>query len=353
MNTENALAIKALGMVSCLADSAEGNAALMRCHYDGFGASNYLQAFSPEPQIVAEIEQYKTLGGLDLLLSLSVDAVADIQVQVPSLTLDDTPVLVCLPSLERYATYNHPGFERDYFSRLLSALNIESQHPDSSYIFGGRTGIIHMLQHAQTLFSGNSQQQVLLVSADSYLNADSLSYFAGDIYNDGRRLIGDEFSNGFIPGEAAVALLLSKPDLTRTQTCITGVGLGEESSIIGSGEVLRAEGLSEAIRQASASAATPVCETDFRVSSANGEEYWFREASLAQSRTLEQKRPSHPLWHPADNIGEVGAAVGGAMMVMAHYAFEKAYAPGTKALCHISNDNTERGAFILERTEAL
>ncbi|VUD46572.1 hypothetical protein TDB9533_00850 [Thalassocella blandensis] len=353
MNKNIILAVEALGMISSMADTAEGNAALMRCHYDGFGVSNYLQPFSPEPQIVAEINQYKNIGGLDLLMRLSVDAVKDIKDQCPDLSLNNVPIIVCLPSLERFASYSYEGFESDYFSRLLSTLKVDSQHPGSSYVFGGRTGIIHMLKHAQTLVNNDSCKQVLLIIADSYLNSDSFSYFSGDIYNNGRRLIGDEFSNGFVPGEAAVAVLLGNPGTSFTQTCITGLGLGEEPSIIGSGEVLRADGLSEAIRQASASSATPVCETDFRISSANGEEYWFREASLAQSRTLEKKRPSHPLWHPADSIGEVGAAVGGAMIVMAHYAFEKGYAPGSAALCQISNDNSERGAFILERVEAV
>ena len=62
--------------------------------------------------------------------------------------------------------------------------------------------------------------------------------------------------------------------------------------------------------------------------------------------------PEHQLLHPSDSIGEVGAAIGGAMVVMDYYALLKGYAPGARGLHLISNDdNPHRGAFVMEKRE--
>lgn len=79
--------------------------------------------------------------------------------------------------------------------------------------------------------------------------------------------------------------------------------------------------------------------------------HFFRELSIVHGRTMDSPRQDHPLWHPADSIGEVGAASTLAMVVMAHYAFKKDYAPGVTALCQVSNDNNYRAAFILRYEE--
>jgi len=79
----------------------------------------------------------------------------------------------------------------------------------------------------------------------------------------------------------------------------------------------------------------------------SGEDYFFREAALAMTRAFEQTVPDHPLWHPAAHIGEVGAAVGGAIVVQAHQALVRGYAPGPAALCHQSDDGPARAAFLM------
>ena len=95
-----------------------------------------------------------------------------------------------------------------------------------------------------------------------------------------------------------------------------------------------------------------VHHTQYRVSSVSGESYFFKEAALALSKSLKQKVPAHRLLHPADSIGEVGAAIGGAMVVMDYFALTKGYAPGKTSLHLISNDNCQRGAYIMRVTGA-
>jgi 3-oxoacyl-[acyl-carrier-protein] synthase-1 len=162
-------------------------------------------------------------------------------------------------------------------------------------------------------------------------------------------LLGEEHSNGFIPGEAACAVLLSSTIGRAPEVVIAGIGVAEEAATIGNDDlVMKGVGLTNAINQASKDAGIAIHETAFRVASVSGEDYFFTETALAHYRTLKKKLPTHPLWHPADCVGEVGAAIGGIMTIMAYYALIKGYAQGNTALCHISNDNPRRGAFIIQ-----
>jgi 3-oxoacyl-[acyl-carrier-protein] synthase-1 len=231
--------------------------------------------------------------------------------------------------------------------QIFSKLDLGEFHPQSYALWRQRCGFVSAL--AQDLIYRQNQRYVLITGLDSLLDPAILAHYGGNLYGEGCRLLSDECSNGFIPGEAATAVLLSKPDRNNSNVVIAGVGESEEQAVIGDEEhILKGQGLTQAINNASKDAGIPIHETTFRGASVSGEDYFFREASLAQYRTLKQKVPEHRLWHPADSIGEVGAAMGGAMVVMVYYAFAGRYAPGDIALCHISNDNPQRGAFIMQ-----
>jgi 3-oxoacyl-[acyl-carrier-protein] synthase-1 len=88
-----------------------------------------------------------------------------------------------------------------------------------------------------------------------------------------------------------------------------GLGYGTERATILSEEPLRGDGLKEAITNAMKDASITWEQIDFRITDANGEQYWFKEASLALTRTLRMHKAEVDLWHPADSIGEIGAAI--------------------------------------------
>lgn len=186
-----------------------------------------------------------------------------------------------------------------------------------------------------------------MLGVDSLLNAAAIHHFGGDLHGRGRRLLGPSQPNGFIPGEAATAVLLDAPSGEHSGVEIRGHGLAEEPATIDTGEILRADGLIKAIRTASERGGVAAHETAWRVTSLSGEDYFFREAALAMTRAFEQTVADHPLWHPAGHIGEVGAAIGGAVVVQAHQAMRRGHAPGATALCHLSDDGPTRAAFLL------
>lgn len=86
---------------------------------------------------------------------------------------------------------------------------------------------------------------------------------------------------------------------------------------------------------------------DFRISDLAGEQYGFKEQALMVSRTLRQRRPDFPLWHPADCIGDIGAAAGIAQIVCASAAFQRGYAPGPHALLCTGGVTGKRAVAVL------
>jgi 3-oxoacyl-[acyl-carrier-protein] synthase-1 len=183
----------------------------------------------------------------------------------------------------------------------------------------------------------------LVAGADSFLVAKTL---AG--YEQRQRLLTGQNSNGFIPGEAAAAVLLGpgKEQPERALLCL-GVGFGVEKATVDSEEPLRADGMAQAIRAAVDDSKCGFDKLDYRICDANGEQYRFKEASLALSRTMRVLKCMIELWHPADCIGEIGAAIVPCALGVARAAATKGYAPGKGVLCHFGNDEGPRAALVL------
>ena len=138
----------------------------------------------------------------------------------------------------------------------------------------------------------------------------------------------------------------------RDRVC-TGIGFGVESAPIGSGEPLRAEGLTQAIKACLADAGCQMHDVDFRITDLSGEHYYFKEAALALSRTLRQRKEEFDIWHPAECTGEIGAAAGITVIALAQAAAEKGYAKGPRVMAHWANDGGQRCAALFEQGSAM
>jgi 3-oxoacyl-[acyl-carrier-protein] synthase-1 len=94
-----------------------------------------------------------------------------------------------------------------------------------------------------------------------------------------------------------------------------------------------------------------MADMDYRICDVNGEQYGFKEASLALARTLRARKERFEMWHPADSIGTVGSATLPCHLGIALIAGRKGYAPGKRVLCHVGNDSGERAAVILSHED--
>ena len=104
----------------------------------------------------------------------------------------------------------------------------------------------------------------------------------------------------------------------------------------------------QAFKGAFTDAGCTLGDLDYRITDSNGEQYWFKEATLALDRILRNRKELFEIWHPADCIGEIGAAIGPCTFGLALQASRKRYAFGRGPLCHFSAEDSERLALVLK-----
>ncbi len=330
------LAIEQIGLVSALGSGWELNGAAMRAGYSGVLKRQAACHFSPE------------IRGYTRMVHLLVEALKDID-----MTGEIIPVLLCTSEESR------PGLFASIHAELLieavlanSELRGKLSGSTLEIISRGRAALGYAFERANFLIHQGGVNKVLVLAVDSLLNAQTINAFRNPPYREGvarkPRLLSETNADGFVPGEGAGALLVARPSIKTPLLLCLGSAITQEHAVIDTGEPCKAKGLTEADKTASLRANLPIAQCHYRIASVSGEEYFFSEASLAQTRALERKTHTQPLWHPASYIGDVGAVVGVAIIVMAAYAAKKRDAPGDNCICHLSNDDADRVAFFLQ-----
>jgi 3-oxoacyl-[acyl-carrier-protein] synthase-1 len=248
------------------------------------------------------------------------------------------PLILCVAERERPCRLS--GLDDELLVEVQRELGVEFS-PESAVIPHGRVGAAIALRSARGLIASRQAKHVLIAAADSLVSWPTLS-----AYERQQRLLTPANSNGFIPGEGAGALLIG--DVTgEARVICSGLGFAEEPAHINSEEPLRAGGLTRAIGGALEEAGLKMHELDFRITDVAGEQYYFKEATLALSRLLRARKEEFDIWHPAECIGECGALAGLVTIVVAFVACQKSYSKGDRILCHASNDNGMRAAAVL------
>lgn len=251
----------------------------------------------------------------------------------------EIPLLLCVAERSRPGRLD--GLEDRLPEELGELLGNVRFGAQSCVIPHGRVSVAVALLQARKFLYESTAPAVLIVAADSLLTWPTLQ-----VLEERERLLTKRNSNGFIPGEAASAVLVSR-SAAGSHLRIAGLGFATEAAHIETQEPLRADGLSRAIVQALQDAGCEMHDLDFRITDISGEQYYFKEASLALSRTLRRRKEEFDIWHPAECIGEVGCAIGPAMLAVAEASGRKGYAPGQTMLVHASNDAGQRTAIVV------
>lgn len=250
------------------------------------------------------------------------------------------PLLIGLPEIGRVD--RPPGLDAGLLPLLEELLQVRF-HPDSKTIPAGRVaGGIGLLE-ATRMLADNLCEFAIVAGVDSYVSAPAVYH-----YDDRFRILSERNSDGFIPGEAGTAVLVGShpgPGTLRVRS----VGLGVEAATIGGDLALRGDGLTAAYRQALEDTGLGLHDVKYRMASCSGEAYWFKEAALALGRVTRVRREFQDFWHPAECIGEAGAAAVPAMLAIAFMAAAKGYAPGESCMIHASNDDDKRIALLVDR----
>jgi 3-oxoacyl-[acyl-carrier-protein] synthase-1 len=293
--------------------------------------------------IGSQVPLEKPWRGLSKLVHMAVPAIRECLAQTDGARTESIPLLLCVAEAERPGRLQ--GLDEELFQLIQNELGVRF-HPGSGTIPRGHVaGGLAMIEARRLLYDERARY-CIIAGVDSMLMASTLA-----AYQDSNRLLTSKNSNGFIPGEAGCAVLVGRPsEPSRTKQkellCL-GIGTGHEEATLESEKPLRANGLVQAFRAAFAEAGQTIADVDYRITDANGEQYWFKEAALAVTRTLRERKELFEIWHPVDCIGEIGAAIGPCSFAVALAALRKNYAVGRGPLCHLGGDDGERLALVL------
>ena len=338
-----ALSISKVGMCSAVGLSAAASCAAIRVGLTGFDDTAFL--FDGDLLQGAEVPLEKPWRGREKLLRMAELVVRECTEHLQPSLLREIPLLLVVAERDRPGRLQ--GLDQSLLQELMERCG-GPFHPDSRVIGNGRVGGIEAIDLASRFLAGSRGGPCLVVGTDGFLNAATLAE-----YHARNRLLSAGNSDGFIPGEAAAAVLLDRATARASSgLSIRGWGFAREEAGIESELPLRGEGLAQAIRGSFSSSGLDYHSIDYRICDANGEQYPFKEAALAMARTLRVRKQEFDLWHTADCIGEVGAATVPCALAMAWYAAEKHYAPGPGILLHVGNTDGQRAALVLRHDAA-
>lgn len=208
----------------------------------------------------------------------------------------------------------------------------------------GKGGITHALSRCAALLTADGgPSHVILLSVDSLLNAPSIEHYLSQ-----ERLLTHTNADGFIPGEAAAALMLSAQSASVPGLWIEEARTAAETWRIEGDTPMRAEGLTQAIRAAAAGAGCQVADLAFHASGMTGESWYAKEVSLALSRCMERRTPHFPHLMVARSVGETGAA--SPLLTLAWLAGVMGRidgGPGHSGLLHFAGDDGQRSALVV------
>lgn len=283
--------------------------------------------------------------GREKLIRLVGPAIRECLTGAHGVKTEKIPLLMCIAEKDRPGRLD--GLDDQLLGEVQKELGFRF-HSSSSVIASGRVGAARAIQLARKLLMEDGLPMCLVAGVDTLLIATTLA-----TYEEKDRLLTNNNSNGFIPGEAGTAILIGPATAKlRPNLLIHGLGFAKEKATVESEEPLRGDGMVEAIHNAMNDCEKTMDDMDYRLTDLSGEQYGFREAALAEGRSAKKlKVRPFELWHPANSIGEVGAAIGPCVLGVALIASRKGYAPGQGVLCHFANDDGERAAVILRYSE--
>ena len=251
-----------------------------------------------------------------------------------------TPLLLCLAEPDR------PGRIADQDKLLLHEIQNICRlkfHSQSRVIANGRVSGIQTIEKAHPLLASGEFRHCVIVGVDTYLTAGTL-----EAYDVEKRILTEENSNGFTPGEAGAAVLLTLAGTApNASIAIKGFGFGKEKAHLQSGEPLKADGMVQAVKNALSMAGRDLSDLDYRICDISGEQYYFKEVSLTLTRILRNRKEEFDIWHPAECIGETGSAIALVVLALASAAVTKGYSKGDAILCHFANDDGQRAAIVV------
>lgn len=336
------IAIKSVGLVTSVGLSAPASCAAFRVKISNPTETRFTG--SDGKWIMAhQVELAEPQRGLSKLASMAAMAIDEALEGISRSEWPHIPLLLCVAEPQRPGRLD--GLDDQLILDIQARLRGQFAQ-QSATVNTGRVGVAIALNQARALVSAGLCQRVLVVAADSFIVWPTMSF-----YDRENRLLREENPNGFMAGEGAGALLVGHGSGVPGEFVCVGIEFGREAATVDIGEPLRGDGLTKAMKAALAAARWDLAESScYRIADTSGEQYYFKEASLALSRAVRYRKQNFELWHPAESMGEGGAATALACLVVAYIAATKQYAPARQTIVHFGNDDGSRAVILTNFT---
>ncbi len=334
------LHIHATGMVTAVGLDAPSTCAALRARIDGFRETRFVGP-SGDWLVGAAVPLPRNWIGQKRMAHLAAGAIVEVFRAVPDAE-SDAALILCLAEDDRPG---RPVRDADAFAREIAGILDLTPRMKTRVVAHGRPSGFVALDRARRLLAEGAARHVVIAGVDSYLTGPAVAHYLG-----ANRLLAGGNANGFIPGEAAAAVLCSAaPGGLR----LSGLGLAREEAHIYNGAAedgldlpLRGEGLARAHALALDEAQVRHPAVGLKIGDLIGEAYWFRQAALAMQRVQRERSEVQPIWAIAASLGNVGAAVVPLMLGWAMVAKTRGYAPPGAILMDASGDDGACGAAV-------
>ncbi|MBT8439895.1 MAG: hypothetical protein KJO91_09220 [Gammaproteobacteria bacterium] len=351
MNDESKIFLADMGMITPLGENTEKTAAAVRAGVSQLKESDYYSkagkpinmSLVPEevfPEITYKLNREEgTTFQMGVMLMMTDIALK----QVMQNYSGDAPVPLFFSGPEAYQNGPYSVTQRfiEYITTQTSA-NIDMYN--SRLFATGRTGVIDAVDLAIRYLQQTDAEYILVGGADSYQDDETLDFLDAD-----DRVMSEGVMNGFVPGEAAGFLLLTN-DVNKAMRHNSGVvslsepGLALEEGHMYSHEPYKGEGCSAAFKQALNGYNGKKIAKIY--SSINGEQFWAKEYGVALNRNKSNFTNDVTLEHPADCLGDIGAAAGAILISLAaNSLFNKCVDDTFLVAC--SSDQSYRAAICV------
>lgn len=319
--------IHGLGVTSPLGDTAATTAAAVRAGVSRRRESAFING-NGDPMITAEVPESALpplapalAARADLpprhrrMLRLATHALREATKDLAA--TDRVPLLLATPE-------PHPGLPAPAFTdTLLADLALQTGAPlwleRSALAPPGRPGALVALTAAAALLRDPAVDCVLVGGVDTYLDAGLLAQLDRE-----RRVTAVGVRDGFAPGEGAAFVLLSgarERAGVRARVTLSLPGLGHEPGHRHSDVPHRGDGLADAVREALRG--RPPASVPTVHAGLNGEHDGARAWAVAALRSSEALAAGLRVEHPADCLGDAGAAMAPTAVALAAIALEQ------------------------------
>lgn len=355
MSKKSSVVVTAMGALTPLGAGVDASCAAIQAGISRVTEHAYYQCIPPDPEwdedlvclsaTVPTIDPF--VDGMERFIELAIPSLTEVleTADLKRTDLEQTALYLAIPQIDE-STFNI-GLAANFVPELCKRTGLTS-FLSTKINQMGHTGVFAHINDAIDKLESSVAQFCIVGGVDSYLLENRLEFM-----DKSWRLRSDRTVDGFIPGEASIMLMLETEAHAKARGAlvlakITAIGEGQEENLFSSEKTSSGSGLTDAIRGI-LNQTSPNNSFQSVYSSLNGESYYHFEWGLQLVRLNSAFENMNEILHPAEYVGDVGAATGSLLIACATYELLQGNISDNKALLWSSSDNNQRMALCLEQ----